>query len=192
MAKPKSPDYEYHLDEKRGVMRAYARINCEQCGEPALVRADGSKRFCSKRCAVLKQHAEGRSRQVSGSEHYAWKGADAKYQALHMRVIRARGSSDHCEWRASADCVSRKYEWSHIHGTDPSDTKNYRSLCKTCHQRYDKQTGADHSNAKLTAQQVEEIRGRYATGTVSQQALADEYGVHQTAISRMVLRKTHR
>lgn len=191
MAKPRNPGYEY-IPDHRGIERAHIRITCEQCGQPTLVRADGHKRFCSKRCSVLKQHAEGRSRQARGSEHYAWKGSDAKYQALHNRVIRARGTANHCEWRASARCVSRKYEWSHIHGTDPGDSKNYRSLCKTCHQRYDKQTGADHASARLTAQQTEEIRARYAAGGVSQQALADEYSVHQTTVSQVVRRKTYR
>lgn len=109
-----------------------------------------------------------------------------------MRVVRSRGRADHCEWRPSAHCTSTKYEWSHIHGTDPCIVTNYRSLCKTCHQRYDQQTGADHANAKLTATQVAEIRARYATSGISQQALADEYGVSQSLISRLTLGRTYR
>jgi predicted transcriptional regulator len=41
----------------------------------------------------------------------------------------------------------------------------------------------------LTVVQVQEIRDRYAAGGISQQALADEYGVRQNTISRIVLRK---
>ncbi|GAB2695886.1 helix-turn-helix domain-containing protein [Kitasatospora kifunensis] len=183
--------FEY-LPDGRGLLRPHVLIVCEGCSKEALVRADGSRRFCSKSCSTLIQHAEGRSRQLSGIEHYAWKGANAQYQALHMRVARARGRADHCEWRATAGCKSRKLEWSHVHETDPSVPQNYRSLCKTCHQRYDSQTGADHANAKLTALQVELIRQRYKAGGTSQQALADEYGVSQSAISRITRRRHYR
>jgi hypothetical protein len=40
--------------------------------------------------------------------------------------------------------------------------------------------------AKLTRPQVEEIRTRYAAGDVSQQDLADEYGMSQQHISQIV------
>lgn len=40
--------------------------------------------------------------------------------------------------------------------------------------------------AKLSVAQVEQIRARYLAGGVSQQALADEYGVSQNAISKLV------
>jgi hypothetical protein len=46
------------------------------------------------------------------------------------------------------------------------------------------------SIAKLTTAQVVEIRARYAAGGISQQALADEYGVYQTIISRVIRRET--
>lgn len=42
---------------------------------------------------------------------------------------------------------------------------------------------------RLTEDQVREIRFRYAMGGVSQAALASEYGVGQTAISKIALRK---
>lgn len=189
MAKPRNPEYEYVTDE-HGRTRAMQRIACAQCGETALVRA--GQRFCSRRCAVLYQHASGQSRQASGPEHYAWKGSDAKYQALHMRVIRARGRADHCEWRDERGCASRKYEWAHLHGTDPGDVQNYVSLCKSCHQWYDGQQGAGHANAKLTREQAAEIRAQYAAGTVSQETLAAAYGIDQTSVSKIVLGRTYR
>jgi hypothetical protein len=46
--------------------------------------------------------------------------------------------------------------------------------------------GEKHPLAKLTAEQVGEIRVRYAAGDVTQQALATEYGVQRPAISRIV------
>ena len=39
---------------------------------------------------------------------------------------------------------------------------------------------------KLTDQQVAAIRKRYAAGDVTQQALADEYGIHYSAVSYIV------
>ena len=49
--------------------------------------------------------------------------------------------------------------------------------------------GTDNGNAKLTEEQVIEIRRRYADGGVAQRPLAAEYGVHQPLISDIVRRK---
>lgn len=49
--------------------------------------------------------------------------------------------------------------------------------------------GTDFSNARLTDEQVQAIRRRYAVGGVSQQALASEYDVSQRLISSIVRRK---
>ena len=50
--------------------------------------------------------------------------------------------------------------------------------------------GADNGRAKLTEEQVIEIRSRYAAGGVSQRKLAAEFGVGQQLISRIIRRKT--
>jgi hypothetical protein len=50
--------------------------------------------------------------------------------------------------------------------------------------------GERTANAKLTEAAVREIRQRYATGGISQQTLATEYGVNQTKISAVVRRET--
>lgn len=92
----------------------------------------------------------------------------------------------------TSGCVSQTYEWAHVHGTDPENPENYRSLCKSCHQIYDRQTGSDNANAKLTDAQAAEIRARYKAGGISQQALGDEFGVSQGAISLIVLGRTYR
>jgi hypothetical protein len=49
--------------------------------------------------------------------------------------------------------------------------------------------GAKSGHARLTDAQVLEIRHRYERGGISQQALADEYGVTQTNIGLIVRRK---
>lgn len=45
------------------------------------------------------------------------------------------------------------------------------------------------TNAVLTAEQVAEIRSRFAVGDVSQGELAKQYGVHRTQIGRIVRRQ---
>ena len=49
--------------------------------------------------------------------------------------------------------------------------------------------GESNGGAKLTADNVIEIRSRYAAGGIGQTALAREFGVDQTAISHLILRK---
>lgn len=52
--------------------------------------------------------------------------------------------------------------------------------------------GERNGRAKLTAEQVNEIRTRYAAGGVSQQALGNEYGVTQAVVSAIILGKLWR
>lgn len=49
------------------------------------------------------------------------------------------------------------------------------------------QPGELHPSARLTESQVLEIRRRYAEGSISQRRLADEYGIHQTHVSDIVI-----
>lgn len=189
MAPKRNLNYVY-LDTDPGRKHPYELKGCEGCGEVSLIAARG--KYCSRACSARKQHSEGRSRQVSGSEHYAWKGDKAKYQALHNRVMRARGRADSCELRAEMGCESTKYEWAHVHGTDPGDPANYRKLCKSCHVGYDNQRGSGHSSSKLSDAQVAEIRDAYSAGVISQQKLANRFGVSQKVIHLVVTNKTYR
>jgi DNA-binding MarR family transcriptional regulator len=49
--------------------------------------------------------------------------------------------------------------------------------------------GVRHRSAKLTEQDVLDIRARYAAGGIRMQDLADEYGVTKKTISVIVSRK---
>ena len=53
-------------------------------------------------------------------------------------------------------------------------------------------SGEKHHNSRLTALDVKIIRKRYATENITQQELADEYGVIRQNISKIVLRKSWR
>ncbi len=50
-------------------------------------------------------------------------------------------------------------------------------------------TGPDNANNVLSAEQVAEIRSRYASGGVSHEDLAQQYGVARTHIGRIVRRQ---
>jgi hypothetical protein len=49
--------------------------------------------------------------------------------------------------------------------------------------------GERNGRAKLSENEIEAIRQRYAAGGVSQQVIADEYGVTQNLISKIILRQ---
>lgn len=157
---------------------------CQQCGQPGTGRKGA--RFCSKSCSVTWQRANCTIRYRRGSEHYAFKETGASYKTHHQRVRRARGRANQCELRSTAGCTSKIFEWSHIHGTDPGNPDNYRALCGDCHTTYDNQRGSGHANAKLTDEQVEQIRRRYVPRKVSQQKLASEFGVSQSVVSKVI------
>ena len=71
------------------------------------------------------------------------------------------------------------------HLTFGSNADNVRDMVEA--DRHAK--GVDHGSAKLTEEQVIEIRRRYAAGGVTQQALGEEYGVDRSLISRTVRRE---
>ena len=54
------------------------------------------------------------------------------------------------------------------------------------------QPRSEHANAKLTPEQVRDIRRRYDAGEVGQVALATEFGVSQRGISLVVRRETYK
>lgn len=55
-----------------------------------------------------------------------------------------------------------------------------------CVQKHRTATGAKNGQSKLTAQQVNEIRRRFASGGITKKSLALEYGVGQMAIGRII------
>lgn len=63
----------------------------------------------------------------------------------------------------------------------------YRTLKNPARGIATKSRGENNCKAKLTEPQVVEIRSLYAIGNISQQTLADQYGVSQTMISYIVL-----
>jgi transposase-like protein len=106
------------------------------------------------------------------------------YPGKHWRVNDKRGWAgfQHC-----VDCPSKADQWSQIRGTSGLDPDDYEPRCKSCHNKYDWRTG---NYAKLTLEQVKEIRDMYKTGKWYQRELAETFGVKQSTISVIVNDKT--
>lgn len=106
------------------------------------------------------------------------------YGGRHLIPTRAWGRA--AEY-ACEDCGGFATQWATIHGRDGFSAEDYRPLCGPCHTRYDgRNIGEQNASAKLTEDQVREIRKRYAAGGVSLRTLGQEYGVGKSAIHQIV------
>lgn len=74
-------------------------------------------------------------REQGGSQNHMWRGADASYQAFHLRVEVARGKPSYCTC-CGTDDPSRKYEWANLMG-HYEDVDDYARFCTVCHRRFD-------------------------------------------------------
>lgn len=74
-------------------------------------------------------------RNQTGERNHMWKGGDANYQALHLRVEAARGKPQRCSCCDTTDAGLR-YEWANLSG-NYEDVNDYARLCVSCHRRLD-------------------------------------------------------
>lgn len=98
------------------------------------------RKYCSRSCQNKDRVGEPSTKKgkhyphLQGENHYAWKGDDVGYFALHSWLRRTKGSPD----RKCTECSSttaKRYEWANISGEYKRDATDYRSLCKSCHQK---------------------------------------------------------
>ena len=84
-----------------------------------------------------------------------------EYHRNHHRVRRKYGSAGdyQCEL-----CESVAEDWSHTHGTDPTDPDNYRAFCHPCHTAYDHNV---NSAARLAFWDDPEQRARQSEQTLA-------------------------
>ena len=132
-----------------------------------------------------------------GENNCNWKGDRASYSAIHHFLIRnfpKSGTCDECE-------KVGKTHYALLRGRSYSrNREDYRELCPRCHKWYDEDGGEDNAQAKLTLEQVQEIRKRYrrrpgggrkgdhppGPREGSSVALAAEFGVDRTIIMKIV------
>lgn len=73
-------------------------------------------------------------RDQRGENNHMWKGTEANYQALHLRVAAARGAPKRCSACEATD--PGRYEWANLTGRY-DDVTDYIRLCVLCHRRFD-------------------------------------------------------
>ena len=74
-------------------------------------------------------------RDQCGPLNDSWRGDEAGYSAMHLRVIAARGRP---KWCACCDTTdpSITYHWANLSG-HYEDIRDYARLCPSCHRRLD-------------------------------------------------------
>lgn len=68
-----------------------------------------------------------------GEKHYNWKGGQVSYKRMHTWVNRWKGKAKIC-----VNCGATMHiDWANISGLYKRDLDDYKSLCKSCHKKYD-------------------------------------------------------
>lgn len=88
---------------------------------------------------VMRKHQipvreKGTPRGQAGKANFCWKGDQAKYAALHLRVAARRGKPQYCS--ACDSTIEQSYEWANLTGLY-DQVWDYIRLCRSCHRRYD-------------------------------------------------------
>lgn len=74
-------------------------------------------------------------RDQQAGKNDSWRGDQAGYSAMHLRVITARGRPQVCVCCDTTDPTIR-YEWANLSG-HYEDIHDYARLCPRCHRRLD-------------------------------------------------------
>jgi hypothetical protein len=86
---------------------------------------------------ILERHIPNRrpsiKRNQLGENNSSWKGNEASYTALHLRVQAARGKPSEC---SLCDATSGRFEWANLTG-DYANINDYARMCVICHRRFD-------------------------------------------------------
>lgn len=72
-------------------------------------------------------------RDQRGERNATWRGPEAKYQALHLRVQAVRGKPSRC---SACDTTEGRFEWANLTGRY-ENISDFIRLCKPCHVRFD-------------------------------------------------------
>jgi len=94
---------------------------------------------------------------INGKSHYAWKGDQVGYYALHAWVIRHKGKAKIC-----FQCKSvKKIEWANKSHQYKRDLYDWIELCYLCHRKYD--TGENWGKASKKYSKLKERGDQYFT-----------------------------
>lgn len=188
----------------RACYRPNPRVTktCERCGIAFDVIASRSKRFnvrfCSKACQMNIPPAIERFEASFRRTETCWlwtKGLNSNgYGSFHKDSAHPNMGAHRfayetyigpipdgllvCHTCDVRNCVNPSHLYA---GTEADNSRDMESRGRGNHPK-----GMRMAAAKLTDDDVREIRRAYAAGGISQQALADQYGVAQHAVSRIV------
>ena len=76
--------------------------------------------------------------QMSGENHFAWKGDKVGYFALHSWVRRILGTPMKCEFCERENLSRRSYHWANKSRDYNRDKSDWIRLCAKCHKAYDR------------------------------------------------------
>lgn len=75
-------------------------------------------------------------RDQRGPKNHMWKGDEASYGAMHIRLYARFGRVNECSVCGTND-PSKWYDWANLTGRY-EDINDYQRMCRSCHRQYDK------------------------------------------------------
>jgi len=73
---------------------------------------------------------------MTGINHFAWRGDEAGYMAIHDWIKYHYGKADKCE-QCRRQGVSKRFEWANVSGEYKKDINDWIKLCSKCHHQVD-------------------------------------------------------
>ena len=75
--------------------------------------------------------------EMTGENHFAWKGDKVGYDALHTWVVRKLGTPDTCEHCGKSGLIKHKIHWANIDHQYKRNLEDWIRLCAKCHRKHD-------------------------------------------------------
>lgn len=73
-------------------------------------------------------------RDQRGAKNSSWKGDQASYQALHLRLYSTRGRPFPCS--VCGTMTAKAYDWANLTG-NYQDIEDFAAMCRSCHWKHD-------------------------------------------------------
>ncbi len=89
--------------------------------------------FSAMKRAGIKPRAAAKRNQ-KGQCNNSWKGDNAGYQALHLRLTALFGKPKICA--ICGNTSAKWYDWANLTGKY-ADISDYKRMCRSCHRKYD-------------------------------------------------------
>lgn len=127
---------------------------------------------------VRDAYARHRIIPVSGDRHHRTRIADSELATIRQRLLDGETAPTIAnDYGVSASTINRYWE---------GGTRGLQALPR----RTTGKRGSDHSQSKLSDTDVRAIRQTYASGSASQRAIAQQYGMSVTAINKIIRYQT--